>query len=289
MTQVGQCPHCRAVNSYEVAQCLDCRQPLPWAGTVQKYSSQMETARNAVQQLQAQVQQLQQVPQVPRMPFNGTSAIGVPVPVSEVEGWTSNNRFRQFIEAFIGEKASEFFEEMDDDRARIAAFLMAGFWDLCMLLGTWLILRNVAALIGSFFPLMPAAATKATSPDLSFKAIVKILAVSTFAWGVLVGLCSLTRVVGRGQGSFVGDLFVAGATLLPVGLFCVLAGAVGITNYDFVGILSIFAWCYVVFTAYRGLTTISKVPSAVAAVCVPLMFLLDGFALKVLVTRLMTP
>ncbi len=248
----------------------------------------MQAAKNAVQQLQAQIQQLQLAQQAPRVPIPGVVAPVNGASDSVVERWASDNHFREFIASFIGEKASAFFEEMNDDRARIAAFLMAGFWDLCMLLGTWLFLRNMATLLSSFFPFAPGAAAGATTPDLSIGAIMRILVVATVGWGIMVGLCALVRVIGRGQGSFVGDLFVAGATLLPAGLFWVLAGAVGLNNYDFVGILFLFAFCYVVVAMVRGLTTISKVPYAVAAVCTPIMFALDGYALRVLVTRLIS-
>ena len=324
MTQVGQCSHCRAMNSYEVAQCLECRQPLPWGGMVQKHTDQMNAARGAVQQLQAQVQQMQQSPAIPRIPIPTNAPFGggtVPIPPPPpsygeapprgigglLEG---ENRYRSFLAAIIGETGAELFEDVNDDRARIAGLLLAGFWNMCVVVAAWLILRNLAALVSTFlsgimppsifggsapaptFPFGGGSLGTPTTPQpfsLSFGAAVKITAVATFAWGVLVGLCALVRTIGRGDGSFSGDLLVGSMALVPGGVWLVASGLLGLGNYSFVAALSVFALSYGVVLLHRGLTTISGVASSVAAICIPLMLLLDGLALKVVVTRLVSP
>ncbi len=89
-----------------------------------------------------------------------------------------------------------------------------------------------------------------------------------------VGASSLTRKIFRGVGSFQGDVFIAGASLLPPGLLILLGSVLGIANIEVVTILAIVAITYTILMAYTGCNQISKIPetaSALAVSCIELL------------------
>lgn len=106
----------------------------------------------------------------------------------------------------------------------------------------------------------------------------------------LVAFCNLAiasgaaRLVLKRPGSVAGDLFVAGATLLPLGLSLLLVGSLSVLGLD--GSVSTlfllpFASCYTVLTLYSGCSQISNLSEAqsVPVAALMLIFSLFPFAL----------
>jgi hypothetical protein len=87
----------------------------------------------------------------------------------------------------------------------------------------------------------------------------------------------ITRVIFRRPGSFIGDIFLAGASLLPLSfllLFSTLANI--LPNYT-LAILSVFVTCYTILVLYSGCTQISNLPEKAAALIVPVMLIVSGW------------
>jgi hypothetical protein len=97
---------------------------------------------------------------------------------------------------------------------------------------------------------------------------------------------TLARKIFRGTGSFAGDIFIAGASLLPYGFFVLLSSILGMGNIEVIIILGVFAICYTILMIYSGCTQISRIPDAGAAIAVPIMLLLSGWLFKIILTTI---
>ncbi len=86
------------------------------------------------------------------------------------------------------------------------------------------------------------------------------------------------RSVWRGRGSFVGDLFIAGAALLPLGILVLISGAIGFSNSAIaLTVLTIFTTSYAILTTYSGCNQISNMSEEASTLSVPIIFCLTGF------------
>jgi curved DNA-binding protein CbpA len=92
----------------------------------------------------------------------------------------------------------------------------------------------------------------------------------------LVVLSAIAHLVCQRPGCWAGNIFVAGTTLLPIGLLAA-AGASSLHWGLAVAIaIAVFAFCYAVLIFYNGCTQIHNLPEAAAAIATPLTFLLWG-------------
>ena len=91
----------------------------------------------------------------------------------------------------------------------------------------------------------------------------------------LLGASALARKLFNGAGSAGGDSFIAGAALLPFGLFVLLASILGYGNYKIISALFVFALCFAILILYTGCTRISKITEAKSSLAVPIMVLVS--------------
>jgi hypothetical protein len=103
----------------------------------------------------------------------------------------------------------------------------------------------------------------------------------TLPFLILLGTSAVTRKFLSGAGSIHGDCFIAGATLLPLGLLSFVIGLLGLLSPNLIAVLTVFALCFTIFTLYIGLTRISMVAETRAAWVVPIMI-----AIAFLITQL---
>jgi hypothetical protein len=94
-------------------------------------------------------------------------------------------------------------------------------------------------------------------------------------------------MVFHGQGRLAGDVYTAGATLVPVGVFALGGSLLGAANVELALLLALFAWTYVVLILYAGCSRIARVTDASAAPAVPLMLVASGYLTKVVVAALL--
>jgi tetratricopeptide (TPR) repeat protein len=144
-------------------------------------------------------------------------------------------------------------------RAVRLSILMAIIFNLCFTIGTYLLWRQI---YNNAVPM----------DKLVFTSGVVFLgfAVSSFAM----------RSFLHGKGSFVGDLFIAGASLLPIGALVSISGLVGISNGAItLAIFAVFGISYSILTTYSGCNQISNMSEAASTLSVPIIFCLTGFVL----------
>lgn len=105
-------------------------------------------------------------------------------------------------------------------------------------------------------------------------------------------LCSVAAIAAgrktfRGAGSFEGDVFIAGASNLPLSFTVLISGIVGLANVEVIVILTVFAVSYSILMLFTGCTKISKIPEGAAAVAVPAILLIGGWLFKIMFTAMM--
>lgn len=116
--------------------------------------------------------------------------------------------------------------------------------------------------------------------------ILKLILLGAIPFVSIAVSSALARKIFRGAGSFEGDIFIAGASLLPLAFFQIIAGILGIANFEVITILAIFAICYTILMLYSGSTQISKITEGGAALAVPVMLLLSIWLIKIIYSAL---
>lgn len=105
----------------------------------------------------------------------------------------------------------------------------------------------------------------------------KLLSVGVVPFVSLGIISAIARGIFRKGGSGAGDIFLAGATLLPIGFVIFLSSVAKFLPAYTMLVLSVFASCYTILMLYSGCTQISNLSEKVAAFVVPVMLLLSGW------------
>jgi hypothetical protein len=98
----------------------------------------------------------------------------------------------------------------------------------------------------------------------------------------LLAASAATRKVFGGKGSFHGDCFIAGASLLPFGVLVLVSGILGLANFEITALLVIFALCYGILMLYTGVSRISLVSESRAAFAVPVIIIVSLWLTKII-------
>jgi hypothetical protein len=106
--------------------------------------------------------------------------------------------------------------------------------------------------------------------------------------GFAFATTALRKICRAPAGSLQGDVFIAGASLLPLGIASLLTALLGIGNVEVSVIVWVFAWCLLVLVLYCGLTKVAKLSDTVAVWAVPTMILLAGWISKTLAVAILT-
>ncbi|MGB7442352.1 MAG: DnaJ domain-containing protein [Coleofasciculaceae cyanobacterium] len=144
------------------------------------------------------------------------------------------------------------FNSLGEMQAAAVGMLFAGIFNFCFVWGVYAGWRNF--LEASIFKLM----------FVGFVPFITLAAVSAFA-----------RYAARSGGSFAGDIFLAGASLLPVGFLALASAASNSLGSQAMLVLTIFALCYTVLTLYSGCTRICDLSETRAALVVPVMLVVS--------------
>jgi len=107
--------------------------------------------------------------------------------------------------------------------------------------------------------------------------IFKLMAVGIVPFVSLATLSKIARLICRCRGSWAGDIFLAGATLLPVGFLALASGVSNSLGAQAMIAIAVFASCYLILTLYSACTQISSLPEHIVTLLVPVMFLVSGW------------
>jgi len=121
--------------------------------------------------------------------------------------------------------------------------------------------------------------------DLFEPSILNLITVGVVPFVTLTALSAIARLITRRPGSLAGDIFLAGASLIPVGVL-LLARSVSTLLTSSVPthslsntmlVLTVFVGCYTIVTLYSGCTQISNLSERAAALMVPIVLLASGW------------
>lgn len=172
------------------------------------------------------------------------------------------------------------FESIDRHRALWAGIFFIVVFDVLMLLGMLLGVKKLQGGLASFMGFYP------SFGGIKFGDVLKLLIFGAIP-PLSIALSSLlARKSFRGTEGFEGDVFIAGAALLPFGFFSLITGLLGIANFEVIAILLVFAICYTILILYSGCTKISKISEGGAALAVPIMLLLSAWFSKIILSVL---
>ncbi len=170
----------------------------------------------------------------------------------------------------------ESYALFDERRAIGVGIVFAIVYEIAVFLGALVFKFRVAGLFGGFAPI----------GGLTVGQLFKVLFVSLVPFASLVGACAGARAVFRGTGRFAGDVYTAGAVLLPFGLFVFAASILGAANSEAILILSLFALTYSILILYAGCSRIAGISETAAAPAVPVILLLSLWITKIIVAAL---
>ncbi|MCL6482348.1 MAG: zinc ribbon domain-containing protein [Firmicutes bacterium] len=174
----------------------------------------------------------------------------------------------------------ESFALFDDRRAIQVGIVFAIAYEVAVLLGALIFKSRTEALLGGIIPVGQLVG------DLTVKQLFKVLFLGLVPFVSLIAACSLARVIFRGAGRIAGDVYTAGAVVLPTGLLVLLASLLGAANVEVIAILFLFALTYSILILYAGCSRIGGISEAGAAPAVPIILVLSAWITKILVTAL---
>ncbi|MBE9124643.1 MULTISPECIES: J domain-containing protein [unclassified Coleofasciculus] len=146
------------------------------------------------------------------------------------------------------------FASLDKQRAVVVGILFAGIFNLCFVCTAYFSWQNLVKV-----------------------SIIKLVVVGIVPFLTLTVISASTRTITRSSGSIAGDIFLAGAVLMPLS-FLVIASSISTTlGIQIMVIITVFVSCYTILTLYSGCTQIANLSETTAAVLVPIMLLVSGW------------
>jgi hypothetical protein len=165
-------------------------------------------------------------------------------------------------------KLAPVYESLGPERAMAVAIAFALAFEVCLLVGVFLTPQRS----DWWFPFGWHAGR--TRPAEYLKLV--ILGVVPFAG--IAAVSTAARSVFRGSGRYEGDLFIAGAALLPFALLLLASGVLGAGQVQTSALLSVFALSYAVLIIYGGYTQIAGIPSRGAVLAIPIALVVSWLA-----------
>jgi hypothetical protein len=219
------------------------------------------------------------------------SACGQAVPSASAPGWAAT----QEIGDRLGKQAREAsgnawmafrtlavnpvgglpgtFASLGASRALQVAVVFAVFFDLCFVIGAYRLARTS-------FPWGFGVG------ESWFGIVAKLVVLGVVPIVASTGALLLARKLLRGQGSPIGDFFIATTALLPQGVAALLSGVLGAGNPEVIAILVIFALCLSVLLIHQGCREVSRIGEPGASLAVPVVVLLSLWLSKILMAAL---
>lgn len=165
----------------------------------------------------------------------------------------------------------------DPARAMRVGVAFAIFYEITFLSGMYVMASRAAGLFGVGIRLT----------DASASLLFKLLVVGLVPFASLTGAGALARLAFRGSGSLSGDIFTAGASLLPFGFAVLITGILGAANLEVIVILFVFALTYNVLMLYAGCSQIAGIPETGATPAVPVMLIASAWLTKVIIAAML--
>lgn len=146
------------------------------------------------------------------------------------------------------------FARFTQERAVVVGLVLAAIFDICFVCGVYAGWR-----------------------DLFKVSIIKLTIVGIVPFITLTIISAIARLLFRCRGSLAGDIFLAGAALMPLSILAVASGISTQLGSHIMIIITVFCSCYTILLLYGGCTQISNLSETTAALLVPVMILVTGW------------
>jgi hypothetical protein len=170
----------------------------------------------------------------------------------------------------------ESFRLFDDRRAMQVGIAFAVLYEIALFIAGLIFKSRAQGLLGGVLPIGEMTATQ----------LFKLMVLGLVPFASLIVAGALARQIFRGNGRFAGDVYTAGAVLLPSGLLALIAALLGAANLEVIMVLALFALTYSILMLYAGCSRIAGISEAGAAPAVPIILLLSAWITKVIVVAL---
>ena len=170
------------------------------------------------------------------------------------------------------------FEMFEPSRAMSIGIVFAILYEAMLFVGIYRMADRATSIFGGVG--LPVG-------EISGKQMFQLIVAGLIPFVTLAISGSVARTIFRGKGTFAGDVYTAGASLLPFGAFALVASFLGPANVEVIAALSVFALTYNVLMLYAGCSRISGIPEAGAAPAVPVMLLLTAWLTKIIVSAIL--
>jgi len=154
------------------------------------------------------------------------------------------------------------FASLDKHQATSVGVLFAAVANFCFVSGIYLGWRDLLN-------------------DLSIYKLILVGVVPFVSLSIVSGIAR--GIFGR-NGSLAGDIFLAGASLLPMSFLILISSISKFLPSNTLPILSVFVSCYTILMLYSGCTQISNLPEKAAVFVVPVMLIVSGWLSYVIFT-----
>jgi len=182
-----------------------------------------------------------------------------------------------FIKSPVG-GLQESFEMFEPSRAMSVGVVFALLYEIMTFFGIYRLASTASSSLGLALPV----------GDLTAKQLFQLAFVGLVPFATLTASSAIARKVFRGQGTLAGDVYTAGASLLPLGFLVLLASLLGPANIEVILALAVFAVTYQILMLYAGCSRIAGIPEAGAAPAVPVMLMLSMWLTKVVIASMFT-
>ncbi|HEY9850114.1 MAG TPA: hypothetical protein V6D28_11685 [Leptolyngbyaceae cyanobacterium] len=126
------------------------------------------------------------------------------------------------------------------------------------------------------------------TPFIEYLGGYKIVMLCLIQFASILGASALTRKLFRGKGSFEGDVFIAGSSLLAPGFYWLLAINLGIANIEIIVGLTIICCIYTILTLYTGCHNISEISESKSPLAVSCMLIASIWLSKIMVSSFLS-
>lgn len=172
----------------------------------------------------------------------------------------------------------ESFEMFEVSRAMAVGLVFGLVYELLLFLALYHAADKTASMFGVGAP----------TGDLTVGVAIKLIFIGAVPFITLAVAGLIARSIFRGKGSFAGDLYIAGASLLPIGICVFVDSFLGPANIEVIAALTVFAVAYTVLMLYAGCSRISGIPETGAAPAVPIMLILSVWLTKIVISAIFT-
>lgn len=163
------------------------------------------------------------------------------------------------------------YARLSRNNAIYVGITFALIFNLCFAIGNYISLRQVADYINISFPIL--------------------LVIGAIAWLSFAISAFIVRHIFQGKGNWIGDLFVVGVGLLPIGYLSLIGAVILLFEmanlYLGAGIL-LFGTCYFILLLYSGCHQILRISEALAILAVPMIILITTSLLAIAIPPLIS-